>query len=192
MAPPAQWGGTSAWPAPAGNAAAAAPPTLELPLAAAPVGAASPASLAAFAAEGGLWGPLLPRLQACLVACVAKATLATTGSLGGSAFESVAPPSIDLLMSLPPPLETARIPAAGLHSALGGRAGQMGVNARGTDAAHAAAAGDGGTPGGGALHVGAAVARGTRALGRLRWPRLRAVAEPAATRRPAGRRHEGR
>jgi len=85
-APPAKWGGTSAWQAPAGNAAVPTLPTLEPPLAADPVGVASPASLAAFAAEGGLWGPLLPHLQACLAACVAKATPATTGSPGGSPF----------------------------------------------------------------------------------------------------------
>ena len=84
------------------------------------MGVASPASLSAFAAEGGLWGPLLPRLQACLAACVAKATPATTGSPGGSPFQSGAPPSTDLLLSLPPPLDTANIPAAGLLSALEG------------------------------------------------------------------------
>ena len=119
-APPAEWEGTLAWPASAGNAAAAAPPAKEPPLAAAPVNAASPASLAAFTAEGGLWGPLLPRLRACLAACVAKATPVTTGAPGGSPFESVAPQSTDLLMSLPPPMETPNISAAGLHRALGG------------------------------------------------------------------------
>ena len=118
--PPAEWEGTLAWPASAGNAAAAAPPATEPPLAAASVNAASPASLAAFAAEGGLWGPLLPRLQACLPACVAKAIPVTTGAPGGSPFESVAPQSTDLFLSLPLPLDTANISAAGLHRALGG------------------------------------------------------------------------
>ena len=118
--PPAEWGGTSAWLSPAGNAAAATPPTLEPPRSAAPVGVAWPASLAAFASEGGLWGPLLPRLQVCLSACVAKATPAATGSPGRSPFESVAPPSPHLLLSLPPPLHTATIPAAGLLRSLGG------------------------------------------------------------------------
>jgi len=119
-ATPAKWGGTSAWPAPAGSAASAAPPTLEPPLAAASVGAASPASLAAFAAEGGLWGPLLPRLQACLAACVAKATPATMRSPGSSPFESLAPLTTYLLLSLPPPLDRASISPAGLYRALGG------------------------------------------------------------------------
>ena len=118
-APPDEWGGTSGWPALAGNAAAAPTFTLQRPLAAAPVGVASPASLAAFLAEGGFWGSLLPRLQAFLEVSVAKPTPSTTGPPGGSPFDSVAPPSSDLFLSVPPPLYMAKIPVAGLLRALG-------------------------------------------------------------------------
>ena len=117
---PAEWRGTIGWPGSAGTAGAAAPSTPAPPLAAAPVGTELPASLAAFSAEGGVWGPLLPRLQACLDACAANATSSTGGSFGASPFESVDPPSTDPLLSLPPPLDTANVPAAGLPRALGG------------------------------------------------------------------------
>ena len=117
---PAEWRGTSGWPGSAATAVAAAPSPLAPPLAAAPLGTELPASLAAFAAEGGLWGPLLPRLQACLDARAANATFSTEGSFGASPFESVDPPSTDPLLSLPPPLYTANVPAAGLPRALAG------------------------------------------------------------------------
>ena len=117
---PERQGGTSSWRASAGAASADASLGLAPPVAATPLVAPSSASLAAFSADKGLCGPLMPRLQACLAVGDSIATPSTMGVPGGSPLESVSPQSTESLLPLPPPLYTANILAVGLPRALGG------------------------------------------------------------------------